>query len=737
MNKESKSLSAITSSSPGDFHPTQSCETCFYPEFVNPPPTPVPPPNVTPIPAPNASCRDEELDQKGLAPVDIIINDFDADGINDLLSVNLLGTSFTICKGFFDNNVVSALNYRLGDNETFPTRFRGRPVAIESKDFNSDAAQDIMVLNSSVKSLSFFPRTAGANPYPTRSEITLPTYGKDMESADLDNDGDQDVLVLLRNQSFMAYLNNGLGSFTQGTAFTGPSKSPLFILTDLDNDGDQDILTVSSEKNTLDSARGIGGANFSGFQSLKLNCKPVHLAAGRIDSDPFVDAAVICENDSRVYIYRNNGGGLFTKYDELAFDNYVVSATISDYNGDGIGDIIVSRKGQTELHFALSSVPEGYSGTGYTQAGDGARKMESFDFNLDGFTDVLTVNRDEGSIGVFLGNNNGTFGAMTIYPTSADPGYVVRLDYNGDGFTDLAVSNENVGFDLFQGSMTGIFTPQALVNYPAGFGTNFGGFFAEDFTNDGNTDLLVVDNAGANQRLTVYIHDGVTPYLNPPSPNVITTTLSALCAFARATILDYDADGNLDAAVSCRTGNRVMIYQGDGAGNFVLAQDITTFASDTSSLLSTDFDGDGDDDLIVNLLGGGVQLARNTAGVFTPLPSAQFQNSAFYGINPWGDIRETDFDGDAFPDFLIVDRVGSQLIQLSNDGSGNFTKTQIPAGGIPFSALHVDLNSDGKKDLLNTVTRNLGGEFLTRISGGLPGIKAVYDRSRTISFENP
>ncbi len=50
-------------------------------------------------------------------------------------------------------------------------------------------------------------------------------------------------------------------------------------------------------------------------------------------------------------------------------------------------------------------------------------------------------NSDDYSIGIWLGNGNGTFQNPILYPIDADPIFIIVNDFNNDTKIDLAVTN--------------------------------------------------------------------------------------------------------------------------------------------------------------------------------------------------------------------------------------------------------------------------------------------------------
>ncbi|MBA3915254.1 MAG: VCBS repeat-containing protein, partial [Acidobacteriales bacterium] len=64
------------------------------------------------------------------------------------------------------------------------------------------------------------------------------------------------------------------------------------------------------------------------------------------------------------------------------------------------------------------------------------------DVNRDGKNDVVTADKRNNSVSVFLGNGDGTLRPEKLYPTGPDPLFVATADVNGDGRLDLLTAND-------------------------------------------------------------------------------------------------------------------------------------------------------------------------------------------------------------------------------------------------------------------------------------------------------
>src|SRR5258706_12933883 len=75
------------------------------------------------------------------------------------------------------------------------------------------------------------------------------------------------------------------------------------------------------------------------------------------------------------------------------------------------------------------------------------RSVAVADVNGDGKTDLLVANECndpnwDGTVGVLLGNGNGTFQAVVTYNSGGSPESVAVADVNGDGKPDLVEARQ-------------------------------------------------------------------------------------------------------------------------------------------------------------------------------------------------------------------------------------------------------------------------------------------------------
>ena len=143
------------------------------------------------------------------------------------------------------------------------------------------------------------------------------------------------------------------------------------------------------------------------------------------------------------------------------------------------------------------------------------------DFNRDGKLDLVVANLvnnsgGAGSMGVLLGNGDGTFQPVVNYGLGSNPDSVAIGDFNGDGKLDLAVANSGgygnpASMKLLLGNGNGTFQP-ALEFVGAG-SPNPSSLAVGDFIGHGRLDVAVADGSTVATLLQPPLVSGVNAFL--------------------------------------------------------------------------------------------------------------------------------------------------------------------------------------------------------------------------------
>src|SRR5438552_8737171 len=129
---------------------------------------------------------------------------------------------------------------------------------------------------------------------------------------------------------------------------------------------------------------------------------------------------------------------------DLAVGASPYSVAMGDFNGDGHLDLAVANGGSNDVSVLLGNGDGTFTPARNFDAGLGGGPLwvAAGDFKLYRKLDLVVANSSSDSVGVLLGNGDGTFQpAVTLPAGGTAPQCVAVGDFNGDGKPDLAVAS--------------------------------------------------------------------------------------------------------------------------------------------------------------------------------------------------------------------------------------------------------------------------------------------------------
>lgn len=250
-----------------------------------------------------------------------------------------------------------------------------------------------------------------------------------------------------------------------------------------------------------------------------------------------------------------------------------------------------------------------------------------------------------------------------------------------------------------------------------------------DVNNDGKKDLLLGQFGGG--RLRIYLNSGTNSaprfdrftFLQAGGKDA--SVRASCCIGFNPQVLDLNGDGIMDLVSGEYSPGDVYWFQGTPTGFLprqVLAEEKSGVAEldrMMSTVHFTDWDGDGDQDMVLGNVKGKVFLNLNAGSRTEPRFGKRVELMA--GGAPMGTGLEktdpfvTDWDGDGVRDLLVGDEWAHVWFFRGKPG-GTFERGQplIPGRAklVPGYRLRIhvtDWNEDGKPDLLVGSCEEVGG----------------------------
>ncbi len=535
------------------------------------------------------------------------------------------------------------------------------------------------------------------------------------ELADLDGDGDLDILVGTEGLERLV-MNHGLGLF-RSAAVELPQPTGLgeqgraVALGDLDRDGDIDAF-VGGYDGPDNVYLNDGGGGFSRAPVISWGGGRYLLRVVLADLDRDGDLDAFGGGNPHCYVFRNNGSGGLTEIPGPVVSRGVTEAVdVGDIDGDGLPDIAIARssagslllKNVGSLQFVDWTVraPDLYQ-VNHTGVRFG-------DLDGDGDQDLFVTNATGSgwpNLGldlVLVNSGTGRFSLRGAATSLRHDSWSVDLaDVDGDGDLDALLGTLQ-GVELRLNDGTGAFT-DASQSMPA-HAVPVRHVRVGDLDGDGDADAVATRGP---RRHMLIVNDGRGRFTDIAFPDLPGLEPMAYASSQQSSFL-HDLDG--DRAPELMLGgqflplSRYFLHRNDGDGSFVDVSDTSLLGSyvGIATVAAGDVDGDGDADIVLGTSGGGTALFLNRgSGVFVDAPWGRLPNLA----NWPAEIVFADVDADRDDDLVFA--VSFWIVNLMiNDGSGAFTEQTasrlpgISTFGNRWAAVTVgDLDGDRDTDLI-------------------------------------
>ena len=424
----------------------------------------------------------------GGSPFIIAMADVNGDGIPDLLTSSSTSNEVSVFLGSGTGTFTLA--------STNKTSISG-PRGIAVGDFFGHGMLDFAVVSDTTTTMEIWEGNNNGT-FTYSSSVTLPagTAPWDIATADINHDGILDLIIAdYGNNEVTVYLGNGNGTFAlKGSTPLTTGQGPKFLtVAPLFGTGNLDVAVADYTNNHIDVLKGNGDGTFAPTQTLitstSLN-NPESIVAADLLGNGFQDLVVTnystnpvppAPSTGTVSVFLNNGSGVFTHKGDYAAGLNPYGLAVADINGDGIPDLVVTNR------------------------------------NLNHASNQDTV-------GVLIGNGDGSFNTMTTYPTGEGPVGVVVGSFTGGGEPDLAVVNYDVGTVSVMTSSTS--AQAVLTTSSLNAGSNLlSAQYAGGSIFSSSTSTGVTQTVSKTSSVTVLSGPGT---LNYNAPIVLTTTVTGV-----------------------------------------------------------------------------------------------------------------------------------------------------------------------------------------------------------------
>ena len=355
----------------------------------------------------------------------------------------------------------------------------------------------------------------------------LQLLSMDAGIADLDNDGDLDILIANEHRPNILLINDGQGKFTNESVSRIPQvahDSEDIGIADFDLDGDLDIIIVS-------------------------------------------------EDDKINELYLNNGDGYFVdESNRIPVTGTSNSVVVIDVNNDNVLDVIIGNNGQNNV--LINDGKGNFKDETTERLGDFIDVTQDItlgDVDNDGDQDLLIGN--EGANRVMINDGDGFFEDQSSnripYRNALEETREVDIaDIDGDGDLDVLYGNVQA---FVQGALRqnrlllndgkGFFKDITETNLPKDDNNCFGISFL-DIDNDGDIDIMSGNTNGPRfggiTPFSVYLNDGKGHFIDKTEENIIPKNTGG--RGFDINYVDFNNDGVKDLFLSNRGSQDFLLF---------------------------------------------------------------------------------------------------------------------------------------------------------------------------------
>ncbi len=365
------------------------------------------------------------------------------------------------------------------------------------------------------------------------------------------------------------------------------------------------IASTGAENELVDNAApriNFAGAGVSFFGKTASIPKAEAAALFDFDGDGVLDLMTV--SGTKISLFQNVNGKFVEakKTGDLSkvFGNTTTAIVAGDFDNDLKNDVLIVGASNLNLFYndgkgKFSDVTDAAKLT-FKDAPKNLKTAAFVDFDHDGDVDIF-ISGERGFL--FRNNNDGSFsdvGKAAKIDEKINANAVVPTDYNNTRDIDLLVVGDRET-ELFSNRRDDTFK-----NVASDAGIDIGGnaVASGDVNKDGFTDFFI---GRADGESRIFISDGKGKFVKRKIAD-------GKIAADAAQFFDFDNDGLLDLIMAEKTGVKIWRNVGNKWTEF---KNRTKF-SGAEKMLSADFDGDGDLDLMTFGASRALKIYRNDGG---------------------------------------------------------------------------------------------------------------------------
>lgn len=444
--------------------------------------------------------------------------------------------------------------------------------------------------------------------YAAKTDTAISTTPQSVAVADIDNDGDLDVITANGTvNSISRFLNSGTGGTIGTKADYSTGANPVALAVgDINGDGRLDVVTAnygsSGAGNTVSVLTGSSillGA-FNSPSPYTVGAGPMDVKLVDVDNDGDLDIVTANYGNNgagnTISVLRNNGDGTFAAKQDFTVGSGPIAIAVGDRNNDGWQDLLVANYGANGSGSTVSVLRNYYMNNpainfttdATVTVGTGPRSIAVGYLNSDKYTDIVTANYGNNGAGSTVSVVNTTsafaFSAKVDYTTGAGPISVALGDANGDLLPDIYTANYGSGSGNTVSILPSLGTSgtYSSTRYDFTTGTGPNKIAIGDMNQDADTKPDIVTSNAGSQNVSVLLNNIDYAFKVNGSANITGSFLGQGQSIFRnsvdsaAAFLIQNAAGTKNLLTADTKNTRIAIGKSTASYTLDVAGDINT-----------------------------------------------------------------------------------------------------------------------------------------------------------------
>lgn len=307
-------------------------------------------------------------------------------------------------------------------------------------DFDKDNKLDIATASKSSDLLQVMYND-GTGEFDGYRSFHGPKQQRALCAVDANKDGWTDIIGITLLGQVSVFLNDKKGGFKKPILLETDRMGHSINAADMDNDGNVDLLVTAVNESSILIFRGNGDGTFIlSPKAIHTGSKPRVVRVAEFNKDNRLDIVVGCD-DGYVYVHLNDAKNEFARQNALRANADNWGLVVADFNHDNRPDIASASYQERTLCVHLNKHDTVFVRSQSVISGEHNFDVAADDFDRDGDVDVITCSANDELINLHLNNGDGTLDSRIAIPSGRWNSSMIAADIDDDGDADIITAS--------------------------------------------------------------------------------------------------------------------------------------------------------------------------------------------------------------------------------------------------------------------------------------------------------